>query len=95
MKTFLSPSLCYSLQCDSISVLEKEHDYREEHFDFIQSNVRRFCLQCILFMHICLEQWSLDLHLMFKHKPAIRQFDMDHVILVIINQSVSLRCCLD
>lgn len=31
-----------------MSVLEKEHDYREEHFDFIQSHIRRFCLQCIL-----------------------------------------------
>lgn len=37
-----------SLQCDAVSVLEKEHDYREEHFDFIQSHLRRFCLQCIL-----------------------------------------------
>lgn len=36
-------------QCDAVSVLEKEHDYREEHFDFIQSNLRRFCLNCILF----------------------------------------------
>lgn len=35
-------------QCDAVSVLEKEHDYREEHFDFIQSHIRRFCLQCIL-----------------------------------------------
>ncbi|NWH59244.1 DC1L1 protein, partial [Geococcyx californianus] len=31
--------------CDAISVLEKEHDYRDEHFDFIQSHIRRFCLQ--------------------------------------------------
>lgn len=36
-------------QCDAVSVLEKEHDYKEEHFDFIQSHIRRFCLQCILF----------------------------------------------
>lgn len=40
--------LCLSQQCDAISVLEKEHDYRDEHFDFIQSHIRRFCLQCIL-----------------------------------------------
>lgn len=41
--------LCLVLsQCDAVSVLEKEHDYREEHFDFIQSHIRRFCLQCIL-----------------------------------------------
>lgn len=37
-------------QCDAISVLEKEHDYRDEHFDFIQSHIRKFCLQCILFL---------------------------------------------
>ncbi|XP_012689915.2 cytoplasmic dynein 1 light intermediate chain 1 isoform X1 [Clupea harengus] len=30
---------------DAISTLEKEHDYRDEHLDFIQSHVRRFCLQ--------------------------------------------------
>lgn len=35
-------------QCDAISTLEKEHDYKDEHLDFIQSHVRRFCLQCIL-----------------------------------------------
>lgn len=35
-------------QCDAVSVLEKEHDYRDEYFDFIQSHIRRFCLQCIL-----------------------------------------------
>ncbi|XP_034433515.1 cytoplasmic dynein 1 light intermediate chain 2 isoform X2 [Hippoglossus hippoglossus] len=39
------PVLIACTKCDSISILEKEHDYREEHFDFIQSNIRRFCLQ--------------------------------------------------
>ncbi|KAL1007082.1 hypothetical protein UPYG_G00081650 [Umbra pygmaea] len=34
-----------ALQSKSVSVLEKEHDYRDEHFDFIQSHVRRFCLR--------------------------------------------------
>lgn len=46
------PALCSRLpsspQCDAIGTLEKEHDYRDEHLDFIQSHVRRFCLQCIL-----------------------------------------------
>jgi len=36
------------VQCDTVSVLEKKRGYREEHFDFIQSHIRRFCLQCIL-----------------------------------------------
>ncbi|XP_062355821.1 cytoplasmic dynein 1 light intermediate chain 2 isoform X4 [Cinclus cinclus] len=39
------PVLVVCTKCDAVSVLEKEHDYREEHFDFIQSHVRRFCLQ--------------------------------------------------
>lgn len=30
---------------DYISVLEKEHDYTEETFDFIQQAIRKFCLQ--------------------------------------------------
>lgn len=29
---------------DSISILDKENEYRIEHFDFIQYHVRRFCL---------------------------------------------------
>ncbi|XP_034048232.1 cytoplasmic dynein 1 light intermediate chain 2 isoform X2 [Thalassophryne amazonica] len=39
------PVLVVCTKCDAVSILEKEHDYREEHFDFIQSHVRRFCLQ--------------------------------------------------
>lgn len=30
---------------DYMSTLEKEYDYRDEHFDFIQQWIRRFCLQ--------------------------------------------------
>ncbi|KAJ8417770.1 hypothetical protein AAFF_G00226130 [Aldrovandia affinis] len=39
------PVLIVCTKCDAVSVLEKEHDYREEHFDFIQSYIRRFCLK--------------------------------------------------
>ncbi|XP_029354729.1 cytoplasmic dynein 1 light intermediate chain 2 isoform X1 [Echeneis naucrates] len=39
------PVLIVCTKCDAVAVLEKEHDYREEHFDFIQSHIRRFCLQ--------------------------------------------------
>uniref|UniRef100_A0A8D0G0N6 Dynein light intermediate chain n=1 Tax=Sphenodon punctatus TaxID=8508 RepID=A0A8D0G0N6_SPHPU len=39
------PVIVVCTKCDTMSVLEKEHDYREEHFDFIQSHIRRFCLQ--------------------------------------------------
>lgn len=30
---------------DYMSTLEKEHDFRDEHFDFMQQWIRRFCLQ--------------------------------------------------
>ncbi|XP_067862425.1 cytoplasmic dynein 1 light intermediate chain 1-like isoform X3 [Heptranchias perlo] len=39
------PVLIVCTKCDAISLLEKEHDYRDEHFDFIQSHIRRFCLR--------------------------------------------------
>lgn len=39
------PMLIVCTKCDAVNVLEKEHDYKEEHFDFIQSHIRRFCLQ--------------------------------------------------
>ncbi|XP_040529848.1 cytoplasmic dynein 1 light intermediate chain 2-like isoform X3 [Gallus gallus] len=39
------PVLVVCTKCDTVSVLEKKRGYREEHFDFIQSHIRRFCLQ--------------------------------------------------
>ncbi|MEE6520286.1 hypothetical protein FKM82_018129 [Ascaphus truei] len=39
------PIVVVCTKCDAISILEKEHDYKDEHFDFIQSHIRRFCLQ--------------------------------------------------
>lgn len=35
---------------DYISTLEKQYDYKDEHFDFIQLAVRNFCLCCILLL---------------------------------------------
>lgn len=32
------------LQTDYMTTLEKELDYRDEHFDFMQQWIRRFCL---------------------------------------------------
>lgn len=51
---FISIIFASILKCDAVSVLEKEHDYRDEHFDFIQSHIRRFCLHCILVFNACL-----------------------------------------
>ncbi|XP_061738747.1 cytoplasmic dynein 1 light intermediate chain 1 [Nerophis ophidion] len=39
------PMVVVCTKCDAISTLEKEHDYRDEHLDFIQSYIRQFCLQ--------------------------------------------------
>nr|XP_023683528.1 cytoplasmic dynein 1 light intermediate chain 1 [Paramormyrops kingsleyae] len=39
------PVVVVCAKCDAVSTLEKDHDYRDEHFDFIQSHIRRFCLQ--------------------------------------------------
>ncbi|XP_053322352.1 cytoplasmic dynein 1 light intermediate chain 1 isoform X2 [Spea bombifrons] len=39
------PVVVVCTKCDAISILEKEHDYKDEHFDFIQSHIRKFCLQ--------------------------------------------------
>uniref|UniRef100_A0A8D3AJZ1 Dynein light intermediate chain n=1 Tax=Scophthalmus maximus TaxID=52904 RepID=A0A8D3AJZ1_SCOMX len=39
------PVVVVCTKCDAISTLEKEHDYRDEHLDFIQSHIRNFCLQ--------------------------------------------------
>ncbi|XP_029634296.1 cytoplasmic dynein 1 light intermediate chain 2 isoform X1 [Octopus sinensis] len=38
------PIVVLVTKTDTISVLEKEHDYKEEHFDFIQQHLRKFCL---------------------------------------------------
>ncbi|XP_070583407.1 cytoplasmic dynein 1 light intermediate chain 1 isoform X1 [Erythrolamprus reginae] len=39
------PVIVVCTKCDTLNVLEKEHDYSDEHFDFIQSYIRQFCLQ--------------------------------------------------
>ena len=33
------------IQTDYMADLERDYDYKEEHFDFIQQSVRKFCLQ--------------------------------------------------
>ncbi|KAJ8302860.1 hypothetical protein KUTeg_019256 [Tegillarca granosa] len=38
------PIVVVITKTDAISTLEKEHDYKEEHFDFIQQHIRKFCL---------------------------------------------------
>ncbi|XP_073515265.1 cytoplasmic dynein 1 light intermediate chain 2 isoform X1 [Phyllobates terribilis] len=57
------PVLVVCTKCDAVSVLEKEHDYRDEYFDFIQSHIRRFCLQygAALIYSSAKEEKNLDL----------------------------------
>ncbi|KAK3610371.1 hypothetical protein CHS0354_008647 [Potamilus streckersoni] len=38
------PIVVVITKSDAISTLEKDHDFREEHFDFIQQHIRKFCL---------------------------------------------------
>lgn len=70
-------------QCDAVSVLEKEHDYREEHFDFIQSHVRRFSLQCILWIvprpnsFGWNQQSSVVSHKRVRHRLSCRRLDFN------------------
>nr|XP_020670041.1 cytoplasmic dynein 1 light intermediate chain 2 [Pogona vitticeps] len=61
------PVIVVCTKCDAMSILEKEHDYREEHFDFIQSYIRRFCLQCILVL-LELNQWHIEMLLCTRSK---------------------------
>ena len=39
-------------QSDAVSLLEKDNEYKDEHFDFIQQHIRKFCLKCILLLFI-------------------------------------------
>ncbi|XP_032826980.2 cytoplasmic dynein 1 light intermediate chain 2-like isoform X2 [Petromyzon marinus] len=39
------PVVVVCTKSDAVNSLEKEYDYREEHFDFMQSHIRRFCLR--------------------------------------------------
>ncbi|VDP70754.1 unnamed protein product [Schistosoma curassoni] len=41
------PIVVVMTKADSMGALEKENQFTEEHFDFIQMHVRRFCLSCI------------------------------------------------
>ena len=70
-------SLMLYLQSDAISTLETEHDYKEEHFDFIQQHIRKFCLKCILFNSSALLMFELSgwqgTALVNISRPAIAQ----------------------
>ncbi|CAF1596240.1 unnamed protein product, partial [Didymodactylos carnosus] len=39
------PVIVVITKCDAMPTLEKENDYKDEQFDFIQHHIRKFCLQ--------------------------------------------------
>ena len=58
-------------QADAISTLEKENDYREEHFDFIQMHVRNFCLHCIFSHQFNIDQQCSEIQqLLYLSEPV-------------------------
>ncbi|XP_041048701.1 cytoplasmic dynein 1 light intermediate chain 2 isoform X2 [Carcharodon carcharias] len=77
------PVLVVCTKCDAVSVLEKEHDYRDEHFDFIQSHIRRFCLQygAALIYTSIKEEKNVDLlYKYLVHKMYDFQFTMPALV---------------
>ncbi|XP_045193995.2 cytoplasmic dynein 1 light intermediate chain 2-like [Mercenaria mercenaria] len=57
------PIVVVLTKADAISTLEKENDFREEHFDFIQMHIRNFCLHygAALFYTSVKEEKNCDL----------------------------------
>ena len=45
------PIVVIATKSDCISILDKEMEYRIEHFDFIQYHIRKFCLECKFIKH--------------------------------------------
>ncbi|XP_062845308.1 cytoplasmic dynein 1 light intermediate chain 2 [Trichomycterus rosablanca] len=71
------PVLIVCTKCDAVTGLEKDYDYKEEHFDFIQSHLRRFSLQygAGLIYTSVKEEKNLDLlHKYIVHKLYNIQF---------------------
>ncbi|KAJ8395213.1 hypothetical protein AAFF_G00034150 [Aldrovandia affinis] len=61
------PMVVVCTKCDAISGLEKEHDYRDEHFDFIQSHIRHFCLKYGATLLYTSMKESKNLDLLYKY----------------------------
>ncbi|XP_056382073.1 cytoplasmic dynein 1 light intermediate chain 2 [Hyla sarda] len=77
------PVLVVCTKCDAVSVLEKEHDYRDEFFDFIQSHIRSFCLQygAALIYTSVKEEKNLDLlYKYIVHKTYGFHFNMPALV---------------
>uniref|UniRef100_A0A8C9RTE7 Dynein light intermediate chain n=1 Tax=Scleropages formosus TaxID=113540 RepID=A0A8C9RTE7_SCLFO len=83
------PVLVVCTKCDAISILEKEHDYREEHFDFIQSHIRRFCLQYGAGLIYTSAKEEKNLDLLYKYiVHKLYEFELNTPALVVEKDSV-------
>uniref|UniRef100_A0A8B9H5L7 Dynein light intermediate chain n=1 Tax=Astyanax mexicanus TaxID=7994 RepID=A0A8B9H5L7_ASTMX len=88
------PVLIVCTKCDAVTVLEKDHDYKEEHFDFIQSHIRRFCLQygAALIYTSVKEEKNLDL--LYKYMVhKMYDFQFTTPALVVEKDAVILNLC--
>ncbi|XP_028905703.1 cytoplasmic dynein 1 light intermediate chain 2 [Ornithorhynchus anatinus] len=65
--SFGIPVLVVCTKCDAMRVLEKVHGYSEEHFDFIQSHIRRFCLKYGAALIYTSAKEGKNLDLLFKY----------------------------
>lgn len=56
------PIIVVITKCDSMTNLEKENDYKDEHFDFMQYHLRKFCLEygAALFYSSVKEKKNID-----------------------------------
>ncbi|XP_052817049.1 cytoplasmic dynein 1 light intermediate chain 2-like [Mya arenaria] len=73
------PIIVVLTKADAISTLEKENDYKEEHFDFIQMHIRNFCLHygASLFYTSVKEEKNCDLlHQYLLHRIYGFPFNM-------------------
>ncbi|WAR12082.1 DC1L2-like protein, partial [Mya arenaria] len=74
-----APAVAEEDKADAISTLEKENDYKEEHFDFIQMHIRNFCLHygASLFYTSVKEEKNCDLlHQYLLHRIYGFPFNM-------------------
>ncbi|XP_057291342.1 cytoplasmic dynein 1 light intermediate chain 1-like [Hydractinia symbiolongicarpus] len=61
------PVVVVAAKSDHMSVLEKEWEYREEHFDFLQKHLRNFCLRCGAGLLYTSSKESCNTSLLYKY----------------------------
>ncbi|CAF4111576.1 unnamed protein product, partial [Rotaria sp. Silwood2] len=82
-KSFGIPIIVVITKCDVMSTLEKENDYKDEHFDFMQHHLRKFCLEygAALFYTSVKEKKNIDkLYKYIVHKSYGYLFTLSAVI---------------